>query len=74
MTCGPVGSGLIPNLWGKPLWEKVPWPFLGARDSASTHSLYAVECPREVRAAMRALLLPFEESKSMCLDRFAHDG
>ena len=25
------------------------------------HSLYALECPREVRALWRALLLPFEE-------------
>ena len=32
MTCGQVGSGLVPQLWGKPLWEKV-WPFLDALDS-----------------------------------------
>ena len=32
MTCGRVGSGLVPELWGKPLWEKV-WPFLDACDS-----------------------------------------
>ena len=32
MTCGRVGSGLVPELWGKPLWEKV-WPFLEAWDS-----------------------------------------
>ena len=32
MTCGRVGSGLVPELWGKPLWEKV-WPFLDAWDS-----------------------------------------
>ena len=32
MTCGRVGSGLVPELWGKPLWEKV-WPFLDGWDS-----------------------------------------
>ena len=32
MTCGRVGSGLVLELWGKPLWEKV-WPFLDAWDS-----------------------------------------
>ena len=32
MTCGRVGSGLVPELWGNPLWEKV-WPFLDAWDS-----------------------------------------
>ena len=58
MTCGRVGSGL--NL---PFWVKVLWPFLDAWDSqcASTHSLHAVERPREVRAVWRALLLPYEE-------------
>ena len=33
MTCDRVGSGLIPDLWGKPLWEEVLRPFLDARDS-----------------------------------------
>ena len=33
MTCGRVGSGLIPDFWGKPLWEEVLWPFLDAWDS-----------------------------------------
>ena len=28
---------------------------------ASTHILYAMDCPREIRAVRRALLLPFEE-------------
>ena len=44
MTCGRVGSGLVPELWSKPLWEKV-WPSLDAWDSvrASTHSFHAVE-------------------------------
>ena len=32
MTCGPVGSCLVPELWSKPLWAKV-WPFLDAWDS-----------------------------------------
>ena len=33
MTCGRMGSGLLPDLWGKPLWEEVFWPFLDAWDS-----------------------------------------
>ena len=41
MTCGREGSGMVPELWGKPLWEKV-WPHLDPWDSvrlrtASTH-------------------------------------
>ena len=32
MTCGRVGSSGVPELWGKPLWEKV-WPFLDTWDS-----------------------------------------
>ena len=41
MTCGREGSGLVPELWSKPLWRKVR-PFLDAWDSvrlrtASTH-------------------------------------
>ena len=32
---------------------------------ASTHSFHAVERPREVRAAWRALLLPFEKEEQM---------
>ena len=57
MTCSRVGSGLI-----LPLWEEVLWPFSECMGQcASTHSLYAVEPPREVRAVWRALLLPFEE-------------
>ena len=31
-TCGRVGSSLVQELWGKPLWEK-GWPFLDAWDS-----------------------------------------
>ena len=57
MTCGRVGSGLI-----LPLWEEVLWPFSRCIGKCpSTHSLYAVGRPREVRAVWRALLLPFEE-------------
>ena len=41
MTCGREGSGVVPELWGKPLWEKV-WPYSDPSDSerlrtASTH-------------------------------------
>ena len=44
------------------LWEEVLWPFLDAWDSvASAHNRHAMECPREIRALWRALLLPFEE-------------
>ena len=32
MTCGRVGSGLVPELWGKHLWEKI-CPILDAWDS-----------------------------------------
>ena len=32
MTSGRVGSGLVPEMRGKPLWEKV-WPFLDAWDT-----------------------------------------
>ena len=32
MTCGREGSGLVPELWSKPLWRRV-WPFLDAWDS-----------------------------------------
>ena len=32
MTCGRVLLGVVPELWSKPLWEKV-WPFLDAWDS-----------------------------------------
>ena len=28
MTCGREGSGMVPELWGKLLWEKV-WPQIG---------------------------------------------
>ena len=43
MTCGRMGSGLIPDLWRKPLCQEVLWPFLDAWDSvrlrtASTQS------------------------------------
>ena len=41
MTCGREGSGLVPELWGKPLWGQV-WRFLDECDivrlrTASTH-------------------------------------
>ena len=32
MTCGRDGSGMVPELLGKPLWEKV-WPYLDPWDS-----------------------------------------
>ena len=50
---------------GKPLWEEVLWPFLDAWDSAATHSVHAVEHPREVWAAWRAFLL-FDSSQNLC--------
>ena len=33
MTCGRVGPDLIPDLWGKGLWEEVPWHVLETWDS-----------------------------------------
>ena len=41
MTCEREGSGMVPELWHKPLWDKV-WPHLDPWDSvrprtASTH-------------------------------------
>ena len=37
MTCGRLVSGLVPELWGKPLWEKV-CTFLDAWDSVRLHT------------------------------------
>ena len=57
MACDRVVSDLM-----LPLWEEVLWPFSGCLGQcASTHNLYAVERPKEVRAVRRALLLPFGE-------------
>ena len=41
MTCDRKGSGMVPELWSKPVWEKV-WAYLDPLDSvrprtASTH-------------------------------------
>ena len=48
MTCGREGSGMVPELWGKPLCEKV-WPCLDPWDSVCLrHSFHALERPREV--------------------------
>ena len=40
VTCGRVGSGLVPEVWGKLSWEKV-WPFLDARDSVRLRTVSA---------------------------------
>ena len=41
MACGREGSGMVPKMWDKPLWERI-WPYLNPWDSvrlrtASTH-------------------------------------
>ena len=61
MACGREGSGMIPEMWKKPLWERVrpywdPWDSVRLR-TASTHW----NVPGEVWAAWRALLLASEE-------------
>ena len=44
------------------LWKEVLWLFLECLGQcASTYNLYAVECPKEIPAVRRALLLPFGE-------------
>ena len=40
-----------------PLWEEVLWPFLDAWGQCpSTHNLYAMECPREIRAFLEPFI------------------
>ena len=57
MTSDRVVSDLM-----LPLWEEVSVAFSGCLGQcAAAHNFLAmVECPREVRAVWRALLLPFE--------------
>ena len=55
MACHRVVSGLT-----LPLWEEVFWPFLDAWDSVRLRTT-STQCPREVRALWRALLLPSGE-------------
>ena len=57
MTSDRVVSNLM-----LPLWEEVLWAFSGCMGQcASTHNLYAVERPKEVRAVRRAFPLPSGE-------------
>ena len=45
------GSGMVPKMRGKPLWESV-WLFLESVGQRSfAHSLHALERPKEVRTA-----------------------
>ena len=42
MTCGREGSGMVPELWGKPLWEQLLALFGPVRQCASAHSVHLI--------------------------------
>ena len=51
IVCGREGSGMVPEVWKKPLWERV-WPFFGSvGQRAFAHSIHALECRKEVWTA-----------------------
>ena len=71
MACGREGSGMVPKMWDKPLWEGV-WPYLDPWDTVRlrTASTHWTACSKEVDTALHLS----RKGESMCLDRSAHDG
>ena len=74
MTCGREGSGMVPEMWDKPLCESV-WPYLDPWDSVRLRTAFhALECSEDVWGAWRALLLPFLKKESMVVSELVELG
>ena len=61
MTCGREGSGMVPALWSKRLWEQVLALFGPVGQCASAHSVHLIGTLQGSMGPWRALLLPYQE-------------